>query len=212
MRMTIIKLFIASLLSIPFFVNGSYNEDFSVFDGPAYSEDLKVVQLTLLLNHKTKGIVRKVSYCIPFVNDQGVECGFYLDSRQYVKSVDCYKESTNPKIVVCEVVLNKLNLAIRDRVLIIRGIYQAILNHAKSIIHPSFEPAHLRVIMKVEEVIKIKMDAWKEIEQICVNSLLADPEETILVIWENGIPFYQDAFFEQPYNEPEFDIDLTRRD
>lgn len=170
---------------------------------PAGKDDLKIIQLHLMLNHKTKGVVRRVTYTILSENDS---LGSSI-SRQYVKCVDCYKDSIQSKVVVCELVLNDLNL-IRKNISIIKGIYQAILSQAKSIISSSFEQADLRVIMKAEEVAEAKYvssEGFEElhraiekidIDQLYVNSLLTNPKEKILVVWEDGIPYYQDAFFE----------------
>lgn len=198
-------LIILSLLSLPLLADNSssYDEIFEELSNTPVSQlDFRIQKLNLLLNDKIKGL--RVNQSFYFNNsDDNFHFG-YSFSKYYVESVICYKDQINPRLIVCEVStshdFNKIS--IRKRVEKTKNIYVKILEFAKSTLHPSFDESHLKIILKSENLGRkyLTSDEIKQIQEeypefTFTNGFQEIQEEKVLMIWENGVPHYQDAFF-----------------
>ncbi len=162
---------------------------------PVSQLDFNISKLNASLNDEADGIKRKrkISYS---KKDDEFDYSFELSVSVYdVQAVNCFKDLINPKLIHCEITLSSdyTNSHLHERVKRNKELYQEILNAAKSIIHRSFEPAYLKVTIKKEKEKKIDDPTFANIDIDFLRSLPIDYE--VLVIWESGVPFYQDAFF-----------------
>jgi hypothetical protein len=195
--MKILFVFFSLMLSFSLFAN-TYEKAFQELCATSVSQfDFNISKLNSLLNDETNGIKRKrkIRYSKTEDNmDFGLE---YSISIYNVQSITCFKDTINPMFINCEITLSPddIKTTLPERVKKFRGIYQEVLSSAQFMIHPSFDPAYLKVIIKKEKETKVDAESFINME-IDIDFLRSIPTEyEILVVWEKGVPLYQDAFF-----------------
>lgn len=175
----------------------SYDDTFlELTTTPVSQLDFRIQQL----EYRIKKFKKSVSYRLIDSYDSGFRFGFD-GSIKICDKVNCKKDPSNLKIVVCEIFIENgydfsdNRMDIKTKVEKVKFIYSTILNLAKETIHKSFDKSHLRVIMKIEMPLSEQEmpEKYEDFEEIFISHT---PEEKTLVIFENGLPQYEDAFFD----------------
>lgn len=176
--------------------NQSYEKAFQELSTTPVSQlDFRIQQLEYRIKKFKKTVI------INFKDSYNSDFQFgFTSSIKCCEKVYCYQDKINPLVVVCEVLVDYESVNSYEEVDIkkrydhAKFTYQTILELSKATIHESFDKSNLRIIVKREKPIKEK-DFPENEEDLEGFVLSYQSQEEILVIWENGIPFYQDAFF-----------------
>lgn len=200
MFMTIFKpLFLLSMISTSLSVDSpsSYDDVFQELSKKPISQlDFRIQ----LLEQRIKNFNKKVGYRFNFDDEPDSYYG-YDHVISLCDKVHCKKDFSNSKLIVCEVftdnsgISSRVDADINLRVEKVKFIYHTILNLAKEIIHESFDKSNLRVIIKMERMQIITPKHFENNEYLKEIFISHTPEEKTLVIFENGVPQYQEAFF-----------------
>lgn len=189
------SLFLLSLISTSLSADSlsSYNDVFQELSTTPVSQlDFRIYQLNDAIRNFRKTV--HAEYIDVEWNDW--VCSYTAILRM-CDEVSCYKDPTNPNIVVCEVISDiRQVIETKKKIKKSQYIHDTILNLAKTIIHPSFNQANLRVIIKRQKLVNpLIVDHLPQTEDFDDFLFSHIQQQETLVIWENGIPHYQDAFY-----------------
>lgn len=203
------KIIIISFFYFPFDIKGSveYEANYQeMLSRPVCEFDLKFIEFNLRLQDLKK--IKITNRYVDFdyfssdlcddeknCNESVFETSWDLTS-EYIK---CFKDPSNNQVILCDLSLINLDdLTIKAKVGISKCIHEWILNLAKSIFHSSFDHSLLKIIIRK----KVQVNRSNELK-ISDNTFITMPliGESISgepwVIWNNGNPYYQDAFFDE---------------
>lgn len=196
-------IFFTSLLSFSLYAFGniSFDQAFEELSKTPVSQfDFRIQLLEYRIKNFKKKVFTKDVYSNEFYS--GFQAFTDTKTLKCCDKAKCYKDKSNPKLVICEIFVDLDTgdfygkMDIKKRVENTKFIYNTILELAKETIHETFESSNLRIIIKREKSLREENlpDDYDKIEGFLISY---KPQEETLVIWDNGIPYYQDPFFDK---------------